>query len=347
VYALGYPTAECHVVDDERGARFLSIRHPSSRDKPSEPALALGPTHVTATRPDDPNDKIDHEARRSLRALSMVGRWIELDQVRAEVLQDVYVGAKDQGYVEHQVVALDAAFGAATLSAALHQVDPDRPPKNISIGLITLGFSPKERPDPTQTPTPSVGFFGEAIDFDAEPFAVPFPPADQALPSDRYWIAKRIAAISKDVLGEAVAASKLDDASQRYLLRTLWARRDATLRFAMTEVSPLEVVRVVGVSDGIQITLTDVAIKTGVASKKETRYMASMLDESGDTKVEPFALEPQLDQIEFTIPREFLELRDYVIVTAEVERNGVRAPRGLQLHLAGSSTSRRLVGVRH
>jgi len=72
MHALGYRVAEAHITATEDGRRVLATRWPGGID--------LGPTPIRDTRPDDPNDRVPHLERRTLRAMKLVAAWLALGE---------------------------------------------------------------------------------------------------------------------------------------------------------------------------------------------------------------------------------------------------------------------------
>ncbi len=82
--------------------RALSTRLSSGRD--------LGPFPLVGTRSDDPNDRIAHERRRSLRALRLIGSWLGLDSLGERTGQDIF----EDGLVRHYLWFLGGGLGMDT-----------------------------------------------------------------------------------------------------------------------------------------------------------------------------------------------------------------------------------------
>jgi len=355
LFAFGYHAADSHIISLPERPRALAVRWPSARAPFSKSeTFDLGPTASTGTRLDDPNDVVPHEERRSLRALGTVAAWIGLDQIRADSLRDVYVGTPGQGFVQHQVVSVEDALGAGALRSALNGDEDGAPPSNAWLALGSLGFAPKEGPDPSDTPFPSVGIFHTHTELARYGLSVPFPPAQDALLGDVYWAAKRVARVPDATIIEAVAGGELEPAAARtYVERALKARRTDIARFVMSLVTPLELTRVTPVSakrargETFELKLDDRAILLAFAKASESRYEIEVYDGEGDALVAPFESTPTGSTLSVKVAPELLDQNGYVVVRIRAIRSELRAPRSVELHLRGSAETARVRGIRH
>jgi len=353
VSLLGYYAAESYPVR-LGGARLLAVRYPAARGAlAGKEALDVGPTTALGTRIDDPNDVVDHTHRRSLRALGLVGAWLGLDEMRPQLLRDVYVGAPDVGFVQHQVVGLQDALVAGRLVGILHDTDADRPARNPWLALATLGFLPKEGAEGSATLTTSLGLFPEFVDPGAYDFAVPYPPALEAQPPDLYWIGKRIAAIPHSSIVAAISAGDIGPKTSAYLDRALLARRDSVARYAMSLVTPLEVTRLVAArassspEKSFGIDCQDLAVRQGFEAAANTTYYVDVLDDAGASLRETQTATPRGPALHVDLPAALLDEWGYLIVRIRAVRDGRAAPRSLELHVSGHGAAPVLRGVRH
>lgn len=233
VHALGYHVAEAHVVTAPSGRRAVALRRPSGRD--------LGPTPLLWTRDDDPNDRIAHVDRRSLRASSCWMKWLDVTRVSEATLRDVFIGPPHAGFVEHRVVDLSGALGAARLDENLERATA---PFDDDTGsgwlLLSFGFAPIDPPLvlPTTGRGP-IAFTPQVHDLKAE-VSPPFAPHDHLRPDDLYWMARQMAQISAAVIDEAVRAARFSRAETADQIRArLRKRRLAVLDRAYREVTPV------------------------------------------------------------------------------------------------------------
>ena len=342
-YAIGYRTAEVHVVTDEGGARFLATRWPPGED--------LGPTPIASLRDDDPNDRIEHRDRRSLRALELAAAWLDLVRLPPRMLRDVYVGPNGEGHVEHMLVGIDGALGVTRYDAALAWLhDRDREDSNFFARLFGLGLSPKRAAYPPDTRNPSLGLYDEFVALGSFSVSPPFEPADRMRAGDAYWMAKRIASIPQRVLGRAVISTRLPPLAQHALLGLLAARRAQVVAWGYDQVSPLEPGLVSPPNEErgypARVQLVDLAVATGMASSERASYGAKFSDSEGRVigRVAGLRAKNAVVRVEFPEASRF---SDYLVVQVTALRGGRALPHPVELHLQRRAGELALVGVRH
>jgi len=316
----------------ERGRyRVSAVRWPIGVD--------LGPTLALATRRDDPNDRIPHRDRRTLRALGMVAGWLRWTPLDPEHLRDVYVGPPGRGHVQHHLVGLHTALGAGLIGLL--------PADGTTLQrVLTLGLTPEPAPIPRKQRWAGVGEIGPLVterDIDPSPS---FAPIDRALPGDHYWAAKRIRSLPAGTLAGAVAAARLPDATAAaHLLTMLEARRAQIAAFAYGRVTPCEVERIAGDT----LVLRDLGVEHGLWSAMDSRYRVEQLSEEGN-ELAPTRWITSADaliDVPLPPPSGYLVLRVQVVRLAG---SPAPDPGGLELHLVAGRTSGaawRVRGVRH
>ena len=239
VHALGYRTAETHVIVTPSGQRAAAMRWPVGRD--------LGPTPMLWTRPDDPNDVLRHEDRRTLRVTRVIAAWLGIRRFPEQMFRDVYVGASGRGFVRHYIVGFEGALGTDLLLDSMADAfDPTRDDTPGRLLLPTLGFYPmSEDIPPTSTGITGVGLYPASVDLDEEVIKPPFAPHDRMRADDGYWIAKRLARLDERTLDEAIEAGRLTEwRARRYVRSAIELRRREVVRALYQRVTPVDVVEV-------------------------------------------------------------------------------------------------------
>jgi hypothetical protein len=305
--------------------------------------IDVGPTPVTGTRDGDPNDRVPHTERRTLRALKLALFWVGSTRLDPNALRDAYAGMPGQGHLVHWIVGLDDALGVT----AIHDAPDARLGgegrqlgANALNALVTLGLGLRY-PPPLQTRWPALGDFDERASPERFAPQPPFEPIDRILPADAYWAAKRIAAVPGDVVARAVMAAKMSDAgSAARALEVLEARRASILASGLQKVTPAEVERVTAA----RLALRDEAIARGLEPATETAYAIEYLDAAGAPAAPPRRLAPQGASIDVPLPAMG---PDYLVVRALAVRRGKPAPRACEVHLIRDHHGARVVGVRH
>ncbi len=341
IAAVGYLTPEVHVIDipEELGEVALprracvafesNVRRAAAIRGPY--GLELGPPHPSEVRPDDPNDRVPHAQRRSLRALRVVAAWLYLVDVGPDITRDVYVGAPGAGHVLHLIVGLEDALGVeqALIEARLLRDPIGRPVRN----LLTLGLGD---PFSTRKKSPWTGLGSLSTDVDPEDANNPWPydPVLRMTDADGYWMAKRIQRLPRATLEAAVAAGKLDDArASQHFVYALDVRRRKVFAHYSARVTPLEIHAL----DRNHLTLRDLSITWGFAGASD--YEVEFFDGDGRPVGVPKRLDAHGDLVTVELPE-----ADYVVARLRA-RGGAPHRRAMEVHVGGAA--RRVLGVRH
>lgn len=341
VWALGYRTPEVWIARAPDGERVSATRWP--------PGVDLGPTLVTDTRSDDPNDVLSHVDRRTLRVLGMVAAWLRFGRLDPQMIRDVYVGPGGRGHVQHQLLGFGNALGVdALLEVEEQAADPDRQDTNFFYRLATLGLSPKPPAPQAQSRWLSLGQLDERVVPDDYRPSPPYEPLDRLIGADAYWLAKRLGEVSGQTIDRAVRAGQLSSAQAEHRLGLLLrARRLQVIAFGFGQTTPAEVVRVAARPGGApRLLLVDLAIGRGLASNATSRYDVSFLDSDGAELAPPVSVRPNGSSVAVPLPRQWAE-GSYLVVRASVVRGEIGAPRPLEVHLLRDQQNARILGVRH
>ena len=341
------PAGEPPVIADARSGklRVAAMRWPVGVD--------LGPTPMRSTRIDDPNDRVPHLDRRSLRALQLFTLWLRLDRIEPRMLRDAYVGTPGLGHVEHFLVSLGGALGVdALVSAKSETLNPDRiSSTNFFFKLFTLGMSPKPEAPSSETAYRTVGLVDELLAPEAWSLAPPYEPGDRFGGADLYWAGKRLDALPTRVIREAVQSGALGSIEVAYWLAlVLEERRRTVLAWAYGATTPVEVQAIEPAWEGAagpSLVLADLAISAGVAQPMRTSYRVELLDTDGAEVRAPFFVLPRSDSFRVALPAEAVAKHDYLVVRVTASRDEEALPRAFEAHLISSGAGVRLVGVRH
>ncbi len=75
------------------------------------PGKPIGGVTPEGLREDDPNDVVPHERRRELRAMRVIGAWVNHTDMKEDNTIDVYVEDGGRKYVRHYFIDFGEAFG--------------------------------------------------------------------------------------------------------------------------------------------------------------------------------------------------------------------------------------------
>jgi hypothetical protein len=248
-----------------------AVRQPDGRYRALVSSLLPGAKLLNGfkyigTRPDDPNDVIAHEHRRSLRALRVFGAWVDHRDAKAINSMDALIIENGRGYVRHNL--LD--FGSTLGSGGIGPRDPrdsfeyivDMPPTKRA--LPAFGLAPRPWMSVEYPNYELVGRF-ESVSFSPEEWKPRIPNTAflNARADDLFWGARRLRRIMTDeMIRAAVRAGKYDPQTEAVLVRTLIERRDKIARAWLPAVNPIVDV---AFADS-KLTFSNAAVECGVAA---------------------------------------------------------------------------------
>ncbi len=197
----------------------------------------------TGTRPDDPNDTVPHEDRRELRGLRVFSAWVNHTDAKAINSLDVVVRQGDKSIVRHYLIDFNATLGSA----------------GIGVRERRDGYEYLAEFGPATKALPAFGFYVRpwmTIDypeirgigrFESKRFVpeewrprVPNPAYVRSRPDDTYWAARKLMAMSDELIRAAVKAAKFSDPrAEQFLADALIERRDKIGRAWLTNVNPV------------------------------------------------------------------------------------------------------------
>ena len=195
------------------------------------------------TRPDDPNDIIPHEDRRELRGLRVFSAWVNHTDAKAINSLDTLVTAGGRSYVRHHLIDFNAALGSAGIGPRdrrdgyeyIAEVGP------ALKSLLGFGFVIRPWMTVKYPEYRGVGRF-ESARFAPEEWRprVPNPAYVRSRPDDTFWAARKLMAMTDELIRAAVRAGQLSDpAAEKYLVDALVERRDQIGRAFLTRVNPV------------------------------------------------------------------------------------------------------------
>jgi hypothetical protein len=243
----------------------------------------LGPFRFWGTRSDDPNDIVPHEHRRELRGLLVFAAWINHVAAQASNTLDNLVRTDDgRAHVRHNLLDFGSTLGSGGVRPqdfhAGHEytVDLKRSVKH----LLTFGFAIADWRTLPLFESESVGRMPrDGRQWDPRQWRPQYSNAAfrRARADDRFWAARKVAAMTDELIGAAVKAGQFTDAeAASFLVSTLAARRDSIARTYLPAVNPIVDPRL---DDRGTLALDNAAVDAGVAeAPREYRARWSRFD---------------------------------------------------------------------
>lgn len=258
----GEPAVIDRIVDSGTAISPGTVRATASQLLAGSPK---GGWPAVGTRDDDPNDRVPHEDRRTVRGLRVISAWLGHTDMKEANSLDMYVGEPGQGHLVHYLVDFGEALGG-------HQSEKQRLEVGWEYGwdwsaqakgLVSFGLW--KRPWEGQEPTPwlSVGYFAaDKFDPDRWHSLYRYEPFERTDATDDYWATKLIMRFDEKLLTRIVDEARLSDrAAARYLVTTLLARRATIGATYLDRVTPFDELAIA--ADG-KLCGVDLARKYGV-----------------------------------------------------------------------------------
>lgn len=248
----------------------------------------LGSFDMLGTRAGDPNDRIAHQHRRSLRASWVPFAWLSVLDPSSINTIDTYVADAGRHFVRHYFFDFSCTFGSATSHAQGPQQDGEY---LVEVGrtlasLFSLGLY--QRPFQRQRTEwlaldgefPAIGYFpAESFDPDAYRSNRKLPSHMRMTARDAYWGAKLVTSFTDAQLAALIETSGLPGADARYAEHALRVRRDIIGRRYLRSEAAIE--NPVTTSDGAEVCFDDLAVARGYADPAELTYEVSVDDGYG------------------------------------------------------------------
>jgi hypothetical protein len=247
------------------------------------PGVAIGPFRYVGTRPDDPNDVIDHADRRELRGSRLLSAWLDHWDAREQNSMDVWMASDAQrkrsspGHVVHYIIDTSDAFGGEVSVAEMSRrlgYSYTFDAADIARSMVTFGI--EERPWDRARQAPGRGKFGfyRVDDFDPDDWKPMYPnPAFLRMTErDGAWMARLIARFSIGDIRRIVALGAWSDPSDaEYLTQLLVQRQRKILARYLGVLSPLGEIHAPAPD---QVCATDFARLRELAPASAFRYTA-------------------------------------------------------------------------
>jgi hypothetical protein len=198
----------------------------------------MGPFEYHGTRGDDPNDLVEHEHRRDLRALRTLCAWLGHDDSKSLNTLDVLTEEDGTPFFKHYLIDFGASLGSASFMANsprdgnVYLFDW----KSSAAQFFTLGMYAPKWQHAKYPKLPAAGRFEYEV-FDPATWVGDYPSTAfrNENPADRRWAARKILAFTDDQIRAIVSTGRYSDpAAAEWVSRCLIERRkkivDAFLR---------------------------------------------------------------------------------------------------------------------
>jgi hypothetical protein len=205
----------------------------------------VGRIRFIGVRPDDPNDVVPHEDRRELRGYGVFAAWLNHVDAKAINSLDTLVTEEGHSYIRHHLIDFGSALGSGGIGPADYSAGREYlvEPRLAGKQMLAFGFKPASWHSEPFYEGRSVGrLAAEQDSFNPDLWKprVPNQAFLHARADDKFWAARKLAAMRTELIAAAVHSGEFGDpAAEAFLVRTLAQRRDAIERAYLTAVNPI------------------------------------------------------------------------------------------------------------
>jgi hypothetical protein len=310
------------------------------------PGKPIGPYARDGKRGDDPNDRISHEERRSLRGQYSIFSWLN----HTDLQEDNTIDSFDpNGYVMHYLIDFGKALGVmgavnnANYPGYQHRFDVDAAASN----LFTFGLKKQPWDGLRQPKIRGVGLY-DAEHYNPgswKPSSMYYPllAADR---HDAFWGAKILMRFKPHELAAIVKEAKYSDPqATAYMTKMLILRQRATARYWFDRVAPLDQFAVESREQGARLCFTDLTLSYKLR-ETPTKYVLDTYNHDGKATGHGQTLGATPDGRVCTDVPLVVGDNGYTIVRLRVQRNKSEMP-PVVVHLArDASGMARVIGLR-
>lgn len=209
----------------------------------------MGNFDFEGRRKDDPEDTVLHERRRTVRALTVFGSWLNNNDVRDQNTLDMWVTENGKSYLKHYLIDFNSTLGGAAQGAKppmfTHDyfIDYGETLKNyFMLGLRKSDWIKRwEAAGQKENASEELGYIDNNY-FSPEKFKVqlPYYAFKDITRADIFWAAKIIMSFRDEDLKPVIKAGKMLKAEDEdYICKILLERRDLIGRYGFSQASPL------------------------------------------------------------------------------------------------------------
>ncbi len=241
----------------------------------------LGPMKFQGRREKDPQDPINHEDRRVIRALQVFNAWINNNDVRESNSLDVVQEKDGKEEIVHYLIDFNSSLGATPRGAKSpqfgheHMLDYGETAKAV----LTLGLRDKpwqKRWDEAnrEVASPAVGYFDNSH-FDPGKFKtqLPYYAFKDLTRADAFWAAKIIMSFTNEEIQEIVSQGKFSDPkTAEEIVKILIQRRDLMGRYWFSQANPFDHFELAPSGDSYELHFDNLAVKYGFVDAGKSLY---------------------------------------------------------------------------
>lgn len=315
----------------------------------------LGPMKFQGRRQDDPEDSINHEDRREIRALQVFASWLNNNDMRESNSLDVVQERDGERKIWHYLIDFGSSLGAAAGGPKSpmfgHELMLDY--GETLKAILSLGFWKKpwqKRWDEAgrEVPNPSTGYFDNRY-FDPARFRtqLPYFPFKDLTRSDGFWAAKLLMRFTEEEIKAIVSTGEFSDKkAEEALAQTLIERRDLIGRYWFKQANPLDEFRLFNEGGVYELRFEDLAVRHGLAPETGSTYRFEVVTGKGKRRIR--LAQEDIQEKAFKINPDWLSRSPLLDLLIRTRRpNAVTWSPFVRVRIESEAGSPRLAGILH
>ena len=247
----------------------------------------LGPMQLQGRRRNDPDDLVNHEERRELRALQVFSAWLNNNDARTSNTLDT-VGA--DGRIRHYIIDFNSSLGATPrgpkppMFGHEYMVDYGESAKAFfGFGFWKKPWQKRWEEAGQEVQSPSVGYFDNRY-FDPGKYKTQLPHYvfKDLTNGDGFWAAKILMRFTDEDIDTVVETGEYTDKeAQKIIAQVLKERRDLIAKYWFKKANPLDGFELHKTGEGYELRFEDLAIHYGFEPKEGTVYRVDVIGKEG------------------------------------------------------------------
>ena len=254
----------------------------------------LGPMKFQGRRRDDPEDTVNHEDRREIRALQVFASWLNNNDMRESNSLDVVQERDGQRRIWHYLIDFGSSLGAASGGPKPpmfgHELMLDY--GETLKAIFSFGFWKKpwqKRWDEAgrEVQSPGTGYFDNRH-FHPARFRtqLPYFPFKDLTRSDGFWAAKILMRFTDDDIKALVSTGEFSaKKAEEALAGTLIERRDLIGRYWFKQANPLDEFRLFKEGGAYELRFEDLAVRHGFVPETGNAYRIEVIAGKGKRRI--------------------------------------------------------------
>jgi len=247
----------------------------------------LGPMKLQGRQKNDPNDPVNHEDRREIRALQVFNAWLNNHDVRESNTLDV---VEEGGTIRHYLIDFNSALGATPrgpkppMFGHEYMVDYGEGFKAfLGLGFWEKPWQKRWEEAGQAVDSPSLGYFDNRH-FKPGRYKtqLPYFPFKDLTRADGFWAAKIMMKFTNEEIETIVSLGEYaDKETEKKLAQTLIERRDLIGSYWFKKANPLDEFRFRETNGAYELEFEDLAVRYGFQAAGESTYHIYVVGKKG------------------------------------------------------------------